>query len=605
MARELLPNLPDENFVAEPAARGTSAAIGLATLKVAKLYPKSICTVLASDHYIPDGDYLRDTIYQAAIAASSGPNLVSIGIVPTFPHDGYGYMKCGKQWRDGSEIKIGTMYHEKPDIETARKYISENQWLWNANIFVWSIRTIISAFRYFSLTNFELLESALRAMDNNDSKLAYDEFTKIKDISIDYEILERIRTRDPFKQLYLAYRGRWSDAGTFTLLKALLRGQDGNSVAGHVTGKDMRNCVVISEHPYRIIADGIKDSDVIVNYRGDIFVKPTSRVIANGVDPINSSKHDKPSSNVIPATKRLHSLLDRMKNDSSEATAASAKAVKGKGGVFDYDIAIRPTRHRSGKSDINICIMSDEKIAAESAADLLVENLRSCLSKRQKVVLVPSSGRSMNNIFKHIMEHDRFSINWSRVIVFQMDEYCGVSCDDPGSLAFKLREEFISPLRIEDFRSINDRQGLQRLPSQLYDAELDGIGGIDVILHGIGRNGHLGFNEPGASFFGRSCRQVLTPETLQANFGDGALPKGFTGEGVTLGHLTMAEARCAILVAFGAEKYRAVKRALEEAPNEALPASRLQLHPNVTFVVDRAAYVGDAWRPGTPISVAV
>jgi mannose-1-phosphate guanylyltransferase len=592
LVHENLPNLPRQNIVLEPAARGTTAAIGLATLHIAKRYPDSVCVVLASDHYLPNVAEFCDAIRHASAAAAAGANLVSVGVVPTFPYTGYGYMKCGSEWRPGSKLRIGLSYHEKPNATTAQRYIDEKNWLWNANIFVWSVTTILDAYNQYAQATLQRLKAAFDESLPERRQGADEIFQGIDSLSIDYEILEKIGAETPFHHLFLPYSGRWSDVGTFTILRSLLHGPDGNATAGSVIARGTHNCLMICERPYRLLADGTQDLDIVISQFGDILVRPAPSDAMDGIDPFDPPRIYERTTKP-PRREQNHASQGFVENG-VRGTISLNRVANIDLRVHNMDIFIYGRKHESTSLPIDLRITPDSDSATSHAADLLVDSLRESFSKRERSVFVPSVGRTTHNLFRRLRERHHDSLDWSRVVVVQMDEYVGLSCDHPESLAYRLREELVGPLGITKFLSVNDPDGRQSQAPDHYEETVKQLGGIDVILHGIGRNGHLGFNEPGASFDCATGNHTLHPETLTANFSGGRYPQGFTGSGFTLGLAVMASARRAILMALGSEKHRAIRGALNQMPGPELPATILRLHPDATFVVDHAAYFGAA-----------
>jgi mannose-1-phosphate guanylyltransferase len=583
MVRQLLPKLPPENIIVEPLARGTTAAIGLASLVVSEKHPDCICAVLGSDYYLPDTLKFSAAVQLSAEAARAGKNLVSVGIKPVSANTAYGYMSCGRSWRDGSSIRVGLAYHEKPDAQTARRYLDSGNMLWNANIFVWSLSTILDCYQRYVADDFHRLKEFRKALSAHEQGASLAIFRSISTGAIDCDIMEKVGSHDEMQHLFLPYEGAWSDVGTFPNLRTLLRAPDGNSIFGPVTATDSRNCLLISEHPFNIVARGIQDLDVVVSYRGDLAI------CSNGEELDDT------------ATGGDHRSQDIFRSNSQITVPVSGGGIVNLRKVGNLDIRMTDravTVHSKNggpvKAPIDLHIVPDAEAAARHAAGLLADSLMHSLAKRDTIVFVPSAGKTAHAIFTHLREVYSDALPWDRLVVVQMDEYEGVSCSHPGSFAFQLQEELINPLRIGRSLFINDVSGCPNYSPEGYEQEVRRLGGIDVVLHGLGRNGHLGFNEPGTSLDARTGIQKLTQDTLLANFANLDEPAGFTGAGFTLGLATMHEARRIVLAAFGKEKHLAVRKILEEETSPDIPASILKSHPDVSLVLDREAYFGRA-----------
>jgi glucosamine-6-phosphate deaminase len=178
------------------------------------------------------------------------------------------------------------------------------------------------------------------------------------------------------------------------------------------------------------------------------------------------------------------------------------------------------------------------------------------------------------------------ALDWGRVHIVQMDEYAGLGMGDPRSLAHCIFGELVAPLRAGGFSHFNDAAGRLIRPLAQYEAALERI---DLVVHGIGRNGHIGFNEPGSAV-DSGCRVVrLAGSTLRANRVDAR-------DGVTLGLKSLLAARATLLLATGHEKAAALGRALSGPPSDRCPASRLRGCRNVVVLADALA----ASRVGVP-----
>jgi glucosamine-6-phosphate deaminase len=174
--------------------------------------------------------------------------------------------------------------------------------------------------------------------------------------------------------------------------------------------------------------------------------------------------------------------------------------------------------------------------------------------------------------------------------VFTLDEYLGVPIDDPRTCANLLRREVADAWHVPPgrFHALSSRVEDAEAGIKEHERQLAECGGLDAVVLGLGRNGHLGFNEPGSSPHSPGRVLNLTPTSVAANaewFGGEYAP----AQGVTLGLRTILAARCVMLVAFGALKADAVYGTVVAPPNETCPGSWLQLHPNTQVYLDEAA----------------
>lgn len=234
--------------------------------------------------------------------------------------------------------------------------------------------------------------------------------------------------------------------------------------------------------------------------------------------------------------------------------------------------------------------------SAEAASRALATFLARAITRQPTIVIGLPAGRTPVQLYDALVAlHRAGRADFRRVTVFNVDEFVGLPAGHPGSYAAFMRQHLfrhvnISPARIHVPRgSAPD----PRREARRYEAAISKAGGIDIVVLGIGANGHIGFNEPGASLVAETHVARLTPATRRANapaFGghDRRVPR----RGISMGVATMLRARQVVLVAAGASKARIVRRALTGPVTTRVPASLLQLHPDAIAVLDRAAAKG-------------
>jgi glucosamine-6-phosphate deaminase len=195
-------------------------------------------------------------------------------------------------------------------------------------------------------------------------------------------------------------------------------------------------------------------------------------------------------------------------------------------------------------------------------------------------------------VYKKIIEmNQRNEIDFSSSIAFSLDEYLGLEEDHPQSFAYYMKENFFKHINIkmENIFHLEGKPLDIETHCQEYEEKIRKYGGIDVQILGIGRNGHIGFNEPGSSLSSRTRVKTLTEETIRDNsrfFADKQEVPRFC---LTMGIGTLMEARMIILLASGKNKNEAVFQCVEGAVTASVPASALQLHPRVKILVDEDA----------------
>ncbi len=182
-------------------------------------------------------------------------------------------------------------------------------------------------------------------------------------------------------------------------------------------------------------------------------------------------------------------------------------------------------------------------------------------------------------------------VSFAGVTVFMLDEYVGLSPSDPCSFLSYARTQIGTPLGISSDR-LHAPDGASERPADAaaaYEGAIQGAGGIGLQLLGVGRNGHIGFNEPPAALDSRTRRTYLTASTRADNAACFGAPGAVPATSITMGVGTILDARKIVLLAVGEAKAHAVRAAIEGPVTEQVPASALQLHPDATFIVDAAA----------------
>ena len=188
--------------------------------------------------------------------------------------------------------------------------------------------------------------------------------------------------------------------------------------------------------------------------------------------------------------------------------------------------------------------------------------------------------------------HREESLDFSRVLTFNLDEYLGLSADHPQSFAYFMRQNFFSHVNIPPANihiPNGSMKGDFRQYCAAYEQSIRDAGGIDLQILGIGRNGHVGFNEPTSSLGSRTRLKVLTKETIEDNRKFFAPGEEIPQCAITMGIGTILEARRILLLASGTSKAAAIAKAIEGPVTASVTASALQLHSEVTFLVDQQA----------------
>src|SRR3981189_553722 len=236
-----------------------------------------------------------------------------------------------------------------------------------------------------------------------------------------------------------------------------------------------------------------------------------------------------------------------------------------------------------------VILKRDSEEISRQAAQLVASAVR----KKPELVLGLATGDTMVGVYKHLVQlHKERSLDLSRVVTFNLDEYLGLPAAHPRSFHHFMRENLFAHVNV-DPRNIHIPDGTIRgnydQYCACYEEAIRQAGGIDLQLLGIGRNGHIGFNEPTSIIGSRTRLKVLSKETLDDNAKSFASGEESPRCAITMGIGTILEARKVLLLATGASKSVAVAKSIEGPITSAVSASALQLHPDVTFILDDAA----------------
>lgn len=260
-----------DHILAEPAARNTSACIGYAAMEIVKKYGDGVMCILASDHFIKDVSGYRKVMQKAIQTAEETDGLVTIGIHPTFPSTGYGYIRSKE--KENCAYRLVEEFVEKPDLETAEKYLAEGTYAWNSGMFVWKASIILKYFEKLLPDVYACLLQIGEAMNTeNEAEVIKRVYPTIPKISVDYGIMERAD-----KIYMLEGDFGWNDIGSYDTLPILLNeDENGNVCQGKNVLLDTKNCVVYSKN--RLIAAVGVENLVLVETEDAVLAIPRDRV---------------------------------------------------------------------------------------------------------------------------------------------------------------------------------------------------------------------------------------------------------------------------------------------------------------------------------------
>ena len=269
---EQLPLVKQAQVLLEPAMRNTAPCILYASLKIQKLNPNAVMVVAPSDHWIEDEVTFSDNLKQCFDFCSNQDALMTLGIKPTFPNTGFGYIEYDKS--DENSIKLVRQFREKPDYETAKSFLASGNFLWNGGIFIWSVKSILNAFEKFQPKMNELfLEGVGSYNTNSETDFINENYANAENVSIDYAILEKA------KNVYvLPATFDWNDLGTWGSLHEKLDKDENNNAVVNATVllKNSSSNIISTSKDKLVIIDGLEDF-IVVDKDNILLIYPKSK----------------------------------------------------------------------------------------------------------------------------------------------------------------------------------------------------------------------------------------------------------------------------------------------------------------------------------------
>ncbi len=269
---EQLPMVRQEQVVLEPAMRNTAPCILYAALKIQKMNPDGVMIVAPSDHWIEDEVAFAKDVTTCFDKCAREEVLCTLGIKPTFPNTGFGYIEFDKE--GASDLKKVHQFREKPDYETAKEFLAQGNFLWNAGIFMWSVKTITKAFEKYQKDQYALFKAGMAFYNTADeSAFIKENYPKAENVSIDYAILENSKSI-----FVLPATFDWNDLGTWgSLYDKLDKDENNNAIVNSkFVAQDASGNMVRSTKDKIVVVDGLNDY-IIVDKENVLLIYPKSK----------------------------------------------------------------------------------------------------------------------------------------------------------------------------------------------------------------------------------------------------------------------------------------------------------------------------------------
>ncbi len=272
--RAEVPEIPPENILVEPLARSTAACAGWAAIHVLKNWGDHPMALLPSDHLIGRQDFFRSLLKKALELARDRALLVTLGIQPTRPETGYGYIEMGEPLEDRSGAFMVRAFKEKPDLDTAQRYLAQKTFLWNSGMFVWRPSVILEAIKKYMPELYEQLLLIEKAYGSpHFDHLLREAFSAMPSMSIDYGVMERARN-----VAVIPADIHWNDLGSWEALYEISSKDDqGNVCSPEVITHEVRDSLIQVSSGQLVAAIGIEGMVVVVE-KDAVLICPRERL---------------------------------------------------------------------------------------------------------------------------------------------------------------------------------------------------------------------------------------------------------------------------------------------------------------------------------------
>lgn len=294
LVKEQIPGISDEVILSEPMRKNTAPCVAYACYKIAQKNPDALTVIAPSDHLITKEDTFVKAIKSCYRKAASEDCLVTLGIRPSRPDTGYGYIQyvASEMDEDDERIKKVKTFTEKPDLEMAKFFLQSGDFLWNAGIFIWSVRSVIKAFEAYSPEMAQLFGEGRTVYNTpKEDEFIAGVYARCKNISIDYAIMEKA------ENVYVRSSViGWSDLGTWgSLYQHIPHDAERNAVVGkNVITYNSKDCIINVPKDKLVILQGLKGYIVVES--DDILLickKEDEQQIKNFVNDVKLTKGDR------------------------------------------------------------------------------------------------------------------------------------------------------------------------------------------------------------------------------------------------------------------------------------------------------------------------
>ncbi|MBS1628271.1 MAG: mannose-1-phosphate guanylyltransferase [Bacteroidetes bacterium] len=286
-----LPSIPKENIIAEPSRKNTAPCVAYIAFKLLQKDPEAALVVAPSDHMILDGEGFKKIATTALNFVAKNASFITLGIQPTHPNTGYGYIQYDTNAKEENIYKVKT-FTEKPNLEIAKSFLASGDFLWNAGIFVWKAKDVVDAFEQYQPEMFELFDGEKNNFNTTGEKEAIERIYPLcTNVSIDFAIMEKA------KNVYVIPSSfGWSDLGTWnSAYDNLEKDAMGNALATeNVIIIDAKECMISAPADKLLLLQGLEDF-IVVDTKDVLMIckKEKEQAIKEYVAEVKKQKGEK------------------------------------------------------------------------------------------------------------------------------------------------------------------------------------------------------------------------------------------------------------------------------------------------------------------------
>jgi mannose-1-phosphate guanylyltransferase len=275
LVKEQLPDITNNQILSEPSRNNTAPCLAYTAFKLENLNPNAIFVVASSDHFILNEGAFLENISMALDFSETNDALVTLAIKPTSPNTGYGYVQFNRNDANDDGIFKVKSFTEKPNLETAKEFLAAGNYLWNAGIFIWSVKSLLKAYKKHATEIYDILEQGGNAYNTEgEQKFVNEYYPKTPNISVDFAIMEKANNVYTIPGTFT-----WSDLGAWNALYGESTKDDaGNVLLGEqILASDLTNCLVRVENPEKLVVLRGLDDFIVVDDGNALLIYPRAK----------------------------------------------------------------------------------------------------------------------------------------------------------------------------------------------------------------------------------------------------------------------------------------------------------------------------------------